>query len=62
MNGMFFKGYFVVDGTEDAQLIPPRFYQIQGEHVAVLTEQEYQACQNRLAAKKPLLPGLKAVG
>lgn len=57
VDGTFFKGYFVVDGVEDAQAIPPRYYQIQGMKVVRLTEQEYQACQNRLAAKKPLRAG-----
>lgn len=53
-DGTFFKGYFVVDGQEDGQAVPPRYYQVQGNDVVTLTESGYLACQNRKAANKPL--------
>lgn len=54
-NGMFFKGYFVVDGTEDGSAVPPRFYQVREERVTSLSEAAYHTVTARQAAGKPLV-------
>lgn len=55
VNGMFFKGYFVVDGVENADVVPPRYYQVRGDRVFRISEQAYKTLQNRFAAGKPLI-------
>jgi hypothetical protein len=46
-DGMYFKGYFVVDGQEMEHLA--RYYQVRGNMVFAITQQEYQDLVNRVA-------------
>ena len=55
MNGMYFKGYFVVDGLEDAKTAPPRFFQVRGDRAVRISEQDFHDIQARQAAGKPLI-------
>lgn len=50
-DGMVIKGYFVVDGKEDAAVMAPRYYRIQGDTVVTITEREYNIWLNRRAAR-----------
>jgi len=60
VNGMYIKGYFVVDGTEDPNTAPPRFYQVRWEQAVRISAEAYQEITNRLAAGKPLLEPFKS--
>lgn len=50
--GTFFKGYFVVDGVEDSNTIPPRYYKASEGRITRISEDDYKTLQNRLAAKR----------
>ena len=48
-DGMRFKGYFVIDGTEQPNLA--RYYQVRGGAVVTITEEQYRDLENRAAGK-----------
>lgn len=49
--GMYFKGYFVVDGEERAELA--RFYVCRSGKVITIDEAEYRRLENEAAARRP---------
>jgi len=50
-DGMVIKGYFVVDGKEDASIMAPRYYRIHKEQVIPISELAYNAWLNRRSAR-----------
>ena len=49
--GLYFKGYFVVDGEERAELA--RFYVCRSGKVVTIDEAEYRRLENEAAARRP---------